>query len=333
MELRNRYGEVIHSNPNVRDGDVARVVMLAMLSEKDLRCVDLSGADLRGVCFAGYDLSEANFNAAQLEGADFQGCDLEDALFEGASCAHANFSRADLTDATFSRATVEHARFTRAHLDGTVFYLANLCDAELRDIREDVYLIIEQVPDEVPYLIETLNNGNINGQVYDGPCSCLVGTIARVKGVSIDNIRGVKRNAERPAERFVGGISSGDTPSNSAVARELHTWLTSWVAARTPRQVDPIPEPAAVEPDLTPNQHAVLQALMLCERLRPSADARSFAISVLDDRIVTLHRSLHEGIYTESESESIATHIAYLRECGAYLRGRPTNMPALGDSE
>lgn len=101
--------------------------VLAFLAETDLlrrfsisfEGIDLSGAELKGIAFAGQDFEEAALGGADLEGADFSGAD-----FEGA-----DLKRADLKGAVFAGASLEAADLSGASLSGADFRGADLSAA------------------------------------------------------------------------------------------------------------------------------------------------------------------------------------------------------------
>ncbi|MEE8658026.1 hypothetical protein CGLAMM_05320 [Acetobacteraceae bacterium EV16G] len=96
------------------------------LIDADLKGVSCRHADLRGQCFIGCILDDADFSGASLQGADFSGASLLRARFDDASLSGARFLNTDLKQATFKRAnlltssligaTLSDADFRDAHL-------------------------------------------------------------------------------------------------------------------------------------------------------------------------------------------------------------------------
>jgi hypothetical protein len=78
--------------------------------------VDLRGANLCGVSFAGMDLEGADFRAANLRGASFVGSKLRYADFRGASLHQANFRNASLYGAKLQGAEAFGADFQNCDL-------------------------------------------------------------------------------------------------------------------------------------------------------------------------------------------------------------------------
>lgn len=93
------------------------------LIDADLQGVSCRNTDLRGQCFIGCILDDADFSGAALQGADFSEASLTRARFDGASLSGARFLNADLTQATFKR----------ANLLTTSLVSATLSDADFRD--------------------------------------------------------------------------------------------------------------------------------------------------------------------------------------------------------
>ncbi len=74
---------------------------------KDLRGIDLSGADLRRAVFDGSDL----------EGSNLSGADMRKASFKQANLMKASFDNADMRDAVFIKAKMNLSNFQGTKLD------------------------------------------------------------------------------------------------------------------------------------------------------------------------------------------------------------------------
>ena len=83
------------------------------------------GKDLRGINLSGANLKRAVFDGADLEGADLSGADMRRASFKGANLMKAAFDNADMRNAIFIKAKMNLSNFQGAKLEG----------ADLRGIR------------------------------------------------------------------------------------------------------------------------------------------------------------------------------------------------------
>ncbi|SEB24771.1 pentapeptide repeat-containing protein, partial [Paraburkholderia sartisoli] len=147
---------------------------------------------------------------ANLEGANLRGADLE-----GAKLGGANLYGANLYGANLEGANLRGANRRGADLEG----------ANLLPIKADFIEVISRAPLEVPALIDALKNGRVDGSTYEGPCACLVGTIANVRGA---DYRELSPDPSRPAERFFMMISRGDTPETNQAAKIALEWAQDW---------------------------------------------------------------------------------------------------------
>ena len=129
-------------------------------------------------------------------------------------------SGADLREADLSGAYLSGAYLRGAYLRG-----ADLRGADLITIRDDFWSVLAAVPEEIPALRIALIKGRVDGSTYQGPCACLVGTIANAKHCAYDNVPGLAPNSSRPAERFFLGITKGSTPETSQFSKLAVEWL------------------------------------------------------------------------------------------------------------
>lgn len=60
----------------------------------------------------------------------------------------------------------------------------------------------------------------------DIECACLVGTLAKARGCEV---RDLKPDAARPAERFALAIKAGDTPETNQVSDIVAEWIEEWL--------------------------------------------------------------------------------------------------------
>lgn len=199
IEIKNIDGKVLFSSAaeNLRVAAEEAVAKSTYLESADLRGANLRGANLRG----------ANLEDANLRGADLRGANLESANLVSANLGGANLRGADLES-------------------------ANLASADLSAIRADLREILAAAPADVPGLLAALREGRVDGSTYEGECCCLVGTLARVRGVDYASIPGIEPQSSRPAERWFLGITKGDTPATSQFSAITEGWIVEWMAER-----------------------------------------------------------------------------------------------------
>ena len=114
----------------------------------------------------------------------------------------------------------------------------DLSDANLRDIRADLWDVLDRAPHEVPGLLAALHEGRVDGSTYDGECACLVGTIANEAGCGGGGAQlaanlaacgiDLRPDASRPSERWFMGIRPTHTPSNNVFAAHAVDWIVAW---------------------------------------------------------------------------------------------------------
>ena len=225
-------GDAVLSDADLR-GAVLRDADLsgAVLSGADLRGADLSGAVLRGADLRDAVLSDAVLSGADLSGADLSGAVLRDAVLSDADLRGAVLRGADLRDAVLSDAVLRDADLSGADLSGAVLRDAVLSGADLSEQKADFFDILLRAAPEIAGLRDALVNGRVDGSTYEGPCACLVGTIANVRGTSYASLgNGIKPDSGRPAERWFIGIRKGDTPETSQISAITVEWLDEFVA-------------------------------------------------------------------------------------------------------
>ena len=117
--------------PTYADGKDITDIESALLSG------DLSGADLRGINFGGYELGGMNFSGANLRCANLADSNLRGATFIGANLNGANLTATNLSGAKFVDATMRGAVLCDANICGAKFVSANLHRADLSDVTVD----------------------------------------------------------------------------------------------------------------------------------------------------------------------------------------------------
>jgi len=234
ITIRSIYGEdlyVADTATMMREAVEAAVragvdLSRANLRGANLRDTNLHGVDLRRANLGGAHLSGANLHGADLSGADLSGADLSGANLHGVDLSGADLIGADLSGANLSGAFLSGAFLSRADLSG-----ADLSGADLEDIKADLFKILDLAHDEILGLREALVEGRVDGQVYEGDCACLVGTVANLRGCSYMEIVGIPPNSARPAERWFLAICEGDTPETSQVSALAVAWIDEYLTS------------------------------------------------------------------------------------------------------
>jgi hypothetical protein len=226
FDVRNRWTGAVQFTAEIEcDANMSSRLKLGLA----IRWAYRTGADLRGADLRGADLRDADLRGADLRGADLRGADLRDADLRGA-----DLRGADLRGAVLSGAVLSDADLRGADLRGAVLSGADLRGAVLRPIKADFWMILLGARHEVPGLITALKAGRVDGSTYSGPCACLVGTIAKVRGVPVDTL---EQDANRPAEGWFMPIREGDTPDKETEggfrAKVALAWAEEFLALTT----------------------------------------------------------------------------------------------------
>lgn len=223
------FGSALESA--VRDG--------ADLGGADLRGANLYGANLRGANLRGADLGRADLGGANLHGAylaganladaNLRGADLHGAALRGADLGGADLHGADLTSANLGGADLHGATLHGAALRGANLAGANLADNQLTAFRDDVWAVLSAAPKEARSVLDALRNGIVDGSTYSGDCACLVGTIAKTRGCSIEGLGALEPNSSRLAETWFAQIEPGDTPGTHRPTALATEWVSQWI--------------------------------------------------------------------------------------------------------
>lgn len=72
-------------------------------------------------------------------------------------------------------------------------------------------------------LREAIKNGLIDGQLYDGECACLVGTLEK------SGAKNTHRDSGRLAEMWFLNIKQGDTPETNQFSKLALQWIDEWL--------------------------------------------------------------------------------------------------------
>ena len=165
-------------------------------------------------------------------GAVIYSCDVPDDVPSGIALRHA------LEKAAVSRTNLIGTNLRGADLRGADLIGANLRDANLSEQKNDFWNILIHAPAEIQGLRLALTEGRVDGSTYEGPCACLVGTIANVRHANYQEI-GIKPDSTRPAERWFMGIKEGDTPETNQISRITVEWLDKFVMLLDAARVNP----------------------------------------------------------------------------------------------
>jgi hypothetical protein len=204
--------------------------------------INLNWADLDGASLVRASLDGASLVGARLDGASLVGARLDGASLVGARLDGARLDGASLVGARLDGARLVRASLVGARLDGASLVGARLVRANLKPIQDDFDAVLLAAVSEMDGLEKALFSGQVDGSTYSGPCACLVGTIAKVRGCDYRKLDGLTPDASRPIETFFLAIRKGDTPETSQFAALAVDWIRDFrqrfeaaVAAYAPR--------------------------------------------------------------------------------------------------
>jgi hypothetical protein len=190
-------------------------------------------ASLDGARLDGARLDGARLDGARLDGASLVGASLDRARLDGASLVGASLDGARLDGARLDGARLDGASLDRARLDGASLVGARLDGARLDGarldfIKHDLWGVLLHSKHEVSGLVTALQEGRVDGSVYEGPCACLVGTLANVRGCRHTEIPGLQPDSSRPAEIWFMGINKGDSPESNQIVKITLDWIAEF---------------------------------------------------------------------------------------------------------
>jgi uncharacterized protein YjbI with pentapeptide repeats len=216
IEIKTFGGSVLFQY-EVEDNTVKRTLERAVSERADLRGAYLTGADLTGANLEGANLTGANLRGAYLTGANLEGANLTGAYLTGA----------DLTGANLEGANLEGANLTGAYLRGadlTGANLKNLPQSWINECSRDMLFIFKCLKPELPFLREKLVAGEVEGDLYEGECACLIGTLANANGGIEEVCKAIpfyEKGTHNPGEQWFLQIHKGDTPKNNEFAKHV----------------------------------------------------------------------------------------------------------------
>ena len=118
-----------------------------------------------------------------------------------------------------------------SNLRGSDLSGSDLSGSDLDAFKADIFDILLRAPKEVAAVRSALAEGRVNGSMYIGACSCLVGTIASARGVGYCELGGgIDPDSSRPAEQWFMQIKEGDTAESSSVVRLTVEWVDEFTA-------------------------------------------------------------------------------------------------------
>jgi uncharacterized protein YjbI with pentapeptide repeats len=206
------------------------------LSGSNLSGSNLSGSNLRGSNLSGSNLSGSNLSGSNLRGSNLSGSDLR-----GSNLRGSNLSGSDLRDSDLSGSNLSGSNLRGSNLSGSDLRDSDLSGSNLSGsttenwldrAKTDIFAVLESAPNEAPGVLSALNAGEVDGSTYStAGCSCLVGTIAKLRGCDIGLLPpSIAPNSSRPAEQYFMTIRPGHLPGFSMHARLAAEWVREWIA-------------------------------------------------------------------------------------------------------
>lgn len=103
--------------------------------------------------------------------------------------------------------------------------------SNLDDVRVDFFSMLSRAPGEIVVLRTALVMGQIDGMTYAGDCgACIIGTVAKARGVAHYELGLLDSNGLRPLEEFASAIRVGDTPDNNIYSRYFVQWIDEYLS-------------------------------------------------------------------------------------------------------
>ncbi len=202
---------------------------------------NFGSANFDSAYFGSANFGSANFGSAYFGSAYFGSANFDSAYFGSAYFGSANFGSANFGSANFGSANFGSAYFGSANF-GSAYFGALSPDSPFYSIKLDLWAILDEAPAEVQGLRQALIEGQVDGSSYSGRCACLVGTIANVRKIDINELS-IPQKSDRPAERWFIPIREGHqaVPLESLAkdgdegvfrASVALLWVDQWVESR-----------------------------------------------------------------------------------------------------
>lgn len=150
------WREQRYAAANLNKAEVAELLAARDFSDKDLRSVELSSAELPGLKAIKSLLRDARFRHANLKGADFTQANLSNAQLFAANLQGANFRDADVEGADFTSADLRGADFRGASLFGATLHTDGAAMAKIDATTKFSAAVLEQLtPSQAEFLRES----------------------------------------------------------------------------------------------------------------------------------------------------------------------------------
>jgi uncharacterized protein YjbI with pentapeptide repeats len=208
-----------------KSGDVLKTVEAESLSYSNLRYSNLSYSNLSYSNLRGSNLSYSDLSYSDLRYNNLSYSNLSYSNLRGS-----NLSYSDLRYSNLSGSDLSYSNLSGSNLRGSNLSGSNLRYSNLREIRSDLFVVLDATKNEVTGLRLALIEGRVNGAVYEGECCCLVGTIANLRHQNYKTMCDLIPQSSRPAERWFLGIATGDKVETNQIVAITVDWIDEWLA-------------------------------------------------------------------------------------------------------
>jgi uncharacterized protein YjbI with pentapeptide repeats len=215
------------------------------LRDRDLNCSIVSNADLRRV-----DLTGARMSGAILDETDFQGALLDNAWLQDAS-----FRSADLRDASLSKGHLQLAFFQGARLQGAFLWSAQLQGATLSDAQlQGAYLADAQLQGAFIWRANFQGAFLVNAQLQGAELtySDLQGAILDHAGLQAASLNSTRLEGASLIRTSLQGIDLESAHVKLAVLDGVGIWQARHAACMEARVAEPFPN------EMAPSEIALL---------------------------------------------------------------------------